>query len=75
MALRAGGRLVDIELTFGGRFNVLLKKFDFPSYNLAVAMTSVAKFAISLRTIAQRTALVLDTTSAILVPTAPTSSV
>jgi hypothetical protein len=42
---------VDIELTFGGRFNVLLKKFDFPSYNVAVAMTSVAKFAISLRTI------------------------
>lgn len=55
MAVRAGGRLVEIELTFGGTFNVLLKKFDFPSYNVAVAMTSVTKFAISVRTIAQRT--------------------
>jgi succinate dehydrogenase/fumarate reductase flavoprotein subunit len=37
MAFRAGGRLVDMEFTFGGTFNVLLKKFDFPSYNVAVA--------------------------------------
>ena len=26
-----------MEFTFGGTFNVLLKKFDFPSYNVAVA--------------------------------------
>ncbi len=37
MAFRAGGRLVDMEFTFGGTFNVLMKKFDFPSYNVAVA--------------------------------------
>ncbi len=37
MALRAGARLVDMEFTFGGTFNVLLKRFDFPSYNVAVA--------------------------------------
>lgn len=37
MAFRAGARLVDMEFTFGGTFNVLMKKFDFPSYNVAVA--------------------------------------
>jgi succinate dehydrogenase/fumarate reductase flavoprotein subunit len=37
MAFRAGGRLVDMEFTFGGTFNVLMKRFDFPSYNVAVA--------------------------------------
>ena len=37
MAFRAGARLVDMEFTFGGTFNVLLKTFDFPSYNVAVA--------------------------------------
>jgi succinate dehydrogenase/fumarate reductase flavoprotein subunit len=37
MAFRAGARLVDMEFTFGGTFNVLMKRFDFPSYNVAVA--------------------------------------
>ena len=37
MAFRAGARLVDMEFTFGGTFNVLMKRYDFPSYNVAVA--------------------------------------
>ena len=37
MAYRAGARLVDMEFTFGGTFNVLMKRFDFPSYNVAIA--------------------------------------
>ena len=37
MAYRVGARLVDMEFTFGGTFNVLMKRFDFPSYNVAIA--------------------------------------
>jgi succinate dehydrogenase/fumarate reductase flavoprotein subunit len=37
MAFRAGARLVDMEFTFGGTFNVLMKRYDFPSYNVAIA--------------------------------------
>ena len=37
MAYRAGVRMVDMEFTFGGTFNVLMKQFHFPSYNVAVA--------------------------------------
>jgi succinate dehydrogenase / fumarate reductase flavoprotein subunit len=37
MAFRAGARLIDMEFTFGGTFNVLMKRYDFPSYNVAIA--------------------------------------
>jgi succinate dehydrogenase / fumarate reductase flavoprotein subunit len=37
MAYRAGARLIDMEFTFSGTFNVLMKRYDFPSYNVAIA--------------------------------------
>ena len=35
--LRAGARVVDLEFSFGGTFSVLMGRFNFGSYNVAVA--------------------------------------
>ena len=37
MAYRAGARLVDLEFSFGGTFSLLMSKYTFGSYNVAIA--------------------------------------
>lgn len=36
LAFRAGATLVDMEFAFGGTFTVMMKKYKFPAYNVAL---------------------------------------